>query len=536
MKAFRTVRGQFLLLTLMLGVALLVGNGMVFYNNQRLVGIADSVDGRSLPLLNAAHEMKLAVVQVQQFLTDISATRGRDGLDDGFDEAEANAKRFHREIAKIDALAPELKVRQSGIEKAFEDYYAVGRRMAQAYVDGGPEAGNRMMGDFDATAEKLAGQVDKLLGEIQRRASLMAGGQRRLAHTTSGALLVVSLLILALLAVFYAVFRRRLQRLLDMAPVVEGMGEGDLTQVLQDGGEDEFGRFAQALDQMRVRLSEIVADIGASSRVLVDGTGRLRDSVALAGDNAGRQQEATLQLATTMEQMASSATEVASRVAEVANAGQKAQDESRVGQQSLSGAIGRLGDLVGQIDGTREVIQLLEQQSSAITGILDVIRGIAEQTNLLALNAAIEAARAGEQGRGFAVVADEVRTLASRTQTSTEEIQQMIEKLVGGVNQAVNAMQASADLAGDTMQEATGAESAFEHIVSLIEHVSQMSTHIASAAEEQSAVAREVSDEVRAMRDRAETTAQRMRDAGSVVAQMDERVRHLDGLVRHFKA
>jgi len=522
-------------LTIVLGALLLAGNGIVFYNNQALVQEADRVAGSSLPLVNTAHEMKLAVVQVQQWLTDISATRGQDGLDDGFEQARAHAERFRQSLQKIQQLAPELGVEQSDIVQAFEVYYAAGQKMARAYIEDGPSAGNRMMGAFDATAEKLSQEVDTLLEKIQARATDRAALQKTLAHTTGAVLLVVSLVVLGFIGVLYWLISRRLQRLDALLPAVEGIGSGDLSVSLVVDGDDEIGRLAHSLEEMRQRLAEIVRDIGGSSRMLVEGTGRLDSSVATAGRNAAEQRAATDQLVDTVEQMAAAASEIAGRIAEVADAGQKAQDETREGRESLAGAIGCLGELVRQIEGTSEVIRLLERQSEGIAGILDVIRGIAEQTNLLALNAAIEAARAGEQGRGFAVVADEVRTLASRTQSSTEEIQQMIEKLVGGVNQAVDSMLASAELAGTTMQEATGAEASFDSIVHLIEHVSEMSNHIASAADEQSTVARHIAKNVTGIRERANATAASMDEATGVVSQMGERVTHLDGLVGRFR-
>ncbi len=534
MQRFGGLQGRFLLLTLLVGAGLLVGNGAVYYTTDQVRQKADSIIGQEIPLLNAAHELKLAVVQVQQWLTDISATRGQDGLDDGFDQARANVRRFHQSVERIDALAPGLQIGKSGIVADFEAYYQAGRKMAEAYVAGGPAAGNPMMSSFDAAAERLAGDVDQLLTRVQARVQQGVMGQKTLAGTTVGLVLAVSVLILGLLLGLYWLTAGGLRQLAGLRPVVEGIGEGDLSRELGSKRSDEIGDFVQALEGMRSRLAAVVNEIKVGSEVMVDGAGQLRNVVALAGDSAGEQRGSTDQLGVTVEQMAASANEIAARIAEVAQAGQQAHAETQSGQENLGGAIGRLGELVGQIEGTSGVIRMLEEQSGAITGILDVIRGIAEQTNLLALNAAIEAARAGEQGRGFAVVADEVRTLASRTQSSTEEIQQMIEKLVSGVNQAVDSMQASAELADSTMHEAKGAEHSFESIVGLVDHVSQMSTHIASAAEEQSTVARHIAEHVSTIRERAETTAGCMQEATGVVGRMQEQVVNLDGLVRRF--
>jgi len=535
MGMLKSIRGRYFVLTIVMGLSLLLGNGLVAYQNQGLVEKADQVAGKSLPLVNAAHELKLAVVQVQQWLTDISATRGLDGLNDGFDVAAENAALFKQSLQRIQQLAPELGLAESGIEADFEAYYAAGRRMAEAYVAGGPAQGNKMMSAFDATAEKLGTQVDQLLEQIRIEAKGIAVQQKRQSHHATFILSGVGVTVLLLLAISYGVMRRRLVALADVLPAVERIGRGDLSTELQVDSGDEIGRLAGVFNGMRQHLSGMVNEISGGSNTLVAGAESVLGSVELAEKSALAQQRETDQLSTTVEQMAAAASEIATRVSEVASAGQEAQGETQAGSTTLDSAISRLQQLVDQIGSTSDAIQRLEQHSEGITGILDVIRGIAEQTNLLALNAAIEAARAGEQGRGFAVVADEVRTLASRTQSSTEEIQQMIQRLVEGSHQAVESMSASAGLAGDTMQEANQAESSFDSIVALIDRISDMSAHIASAAEEQSTVSRHIAENVASIRESADTTANSMSQAGQVTQQMVAETGHLDGLVRQFR-
>jgi methyl-accepting chemotaxis protein len=180
--------------------------------------------------------------------------------------------------------------------------------------------------------------------------------------------------------------------------------------------------------------------------------------------------------------------EVARNATEAAKAASHSDEEAQNGQAVVDRTINAIDALASEVDRAANVIHRLEQDSDKIGTVLDVIKGIAEQTNLLALNAAIEAARAGEQGRGFAVVADEVRTLASRTQQSTAEIQQMIERLQAGAQEAVSVMEDSRSRASDSVSSAQSAGQSLESITRSVASITDMNTQIASAADEQSAL------------------------------------------------
>ncbi len=531
----RTIRGKFLLLTLFLGFMLLTGNGIGLYDNWQLVKSSDQIADRDLPLINTAHRVKLAIIQVQQWLTDISATRARDGLNDGFDQAEVYARLFRDSLDELARIDPETAQQKQLLLNAFETYYDVGKRMAKAYIEGGPAMGNPMMPQFDAAAAELSTQVEQLNDRIAQTVTAHSLSQKQVAHRASWILAGVSLLILASLIALFVLVNKRLSKLSGFIPHMKQIGKGDLSESLIDDSPDEVGELSSAIEAMRTQLSEIVAKIAQNSQQLVSGTRQLQGSVEQAGENASGQLEATLQLGTTMEQMTSSASNIASSIAEIAEAGQRTQEQTHTGQQTLGGAIDQLRTLTGQIDQTRKTIGVLEQYSGDIAGILDVIRGIAEQTNLLALNAAIEAARAGEQGRGFAVVADEVRTLASRTQSSTEEINAMIDKLIGGVNQAVNSMSESADFANKTLEEAKGAEEAFKKIVVLIDHVSDHSSQIASTAEEQCTATLQTADNVDLIRSHAQATTECMSEAVDVAKRMSRDIEELYSLTQRFR-
>jgi len=219
-------------------------------------------------------------------------------------------------------------------------------------------------------------------------------------------------------------------------------------------------------------------------------------SARAANDGARRQQEEIQHLSAAMHQMAATANEIARNASAAAEAAGSADRESRQGQDIVEEAVRAINALAGKVEEANDLIAQLEADSDRIGTVLDVIRGIAEQTNLLALNAAIEAARAGEQGRGFAVVADEVRTLASRTQQSTREIQSMIEALQERTTQAAQAMQEGSNQARTGVDKVTLSGEALQKIVKAVITITDMNTQIATASEQQSAVSDEINRNV----------------------------------------
>ncbi|WP_371917444.1 methyl-accepting chemotaxis protein [Pseudomonas sp. M30-35] len=236
---------------------------------------------------------------------------------------------------------------------------------------------------------------------------------------------------------------------------------------------------------------------------MVDVTGQLTELVGQVSAQAQRSEDAmerqrheTDQVATAINEMSAAAQEVAQSAQGAAEAAQKTDTEGQAAKKVVDGSIERIHTLVQDIRDSGVSLDTLQKDVTSIVGVLDVIRSIAEQTNLLALNAAIEAARAGEAGRGFAVVADEVRALASRTQQSTQEIQGMIDRLQKGTQAAVTSMQRSSDAGDVTREQANHAGTSLDAIAQLIGTINAMNAQIASAAEEQTAVAEEINRSV----------------------------------------
>ncbi|MDP3978446.1 MAG: methyl-accepting chemotaxis protein [Pseudomonas sp.] len=313
------------------------------------------------------------------------------------------------------------------------------------------------------------------------------------------------------------------------------MAEGDLTVQANYQGNDELGRIARAFNRMRERFHGMLLQLSTATTQLA-AAAEETSTVNLQTGAGIRQQQAEIeQVATAMHEMAATVQEVARSAARAAESAQKADLEAVDGRQEVSRTIDAIDLLATEVEQASAVILQLEQDTDKIGGVLEVIRGIAEQINLLALNAAIEAARAGEQGRGFAVVADEVRTLASRTQQSTSEIQEMIEHLQTGSVNAVKVMSASRDRAQDGVKQVARAGTTLESITRAVATINDMNGQIASAAEEQSSVAEEINRNVANVSQVAEQTsvgAQHTAAASEELARLAEQLQELVGQFR----
>ena len=269
-------------------------------------------------------------------------------------------------------------------------------------------------------------------------------------------------------------------------------GEGDLTRTLDNTGQDEISRLSGFFNEFTGKMRQSLQDVSNTTAQV------LSQSEALAGasENAQgliqNQNDITAQVATAMEEMTSQIKEVSDNASSAEQAANDARNNTSEGKEIISNTINQMQSLSTNIDEVSQVIASLASESDNIGSVLDVIRGIAEQTNLLALNAAIEAARAGEQGRGFAVVADEVRTLANRTEQSTNEIQKMIQKLQQGAQEAVSAVKVSQDISTKTVEQTAKADDSLTEIDRLMQVISDMNTQIARATEQQSQAADEV--------------------------------------------
>lgn len=324
-------------------------------------------------------------------------------------------------------------------------------------------------------------------------------------HSTAAVVSLISVLGLTVVAVYLG--RHNARRAEIVVGAMNAIAKGDLTKKISLLGKDEFAWMCWEYTCARKGFTEVVESIKGNAAQLASAAEELSAITEQSSKGVVRQQSETQQVATAMNEMSATVQEVAKNAASAATAASEADEQAKNGHAVVNDTVTTITALANEVSLTADVIERLKGDSLSIGAVLDVIRDIAEQTNLLALNAAIEAARAGEQGRGFAVVADEVRTLASRTQQSTQEINEMIERLQSGANEAVTAMEQGRSKAEATVEQAQKAGAALNAITEVVYNIKAMNMQIASAADEQSATAEEINRNIVNISEVADETA-----------------------------
>ncbi|GFZ69120.1 methyl-accepting chemotaxis protein [Pseudomonas amygdali pv. eriobotryae] len=320
----------------------------------------------------------------------------------------------------------------------------------------------------------------------------------------------------------------------DALSVAERIAASDLSKEVLVSGTDEAGRLLKALAQMQANLRATIMQISDSSTQLASAAEEMTVVTEESSRGLVSQNDEVNQAATAVTEMSAAVDEVARNAESASEESKRTQGYTEVGLARVAQTLKSIQTLNGNVENTSEQIQGLSDRAQSITKVVEVIRAIAEQTNLLALNAAIEAARAGEQGRGFAVVADEVRALAHRTQVSTQEIEQMIAAIQNDSDLAVKAMNTSRDLATESLGVAQEASTSLDQIATAIVQINERNLMIATASEEQSHVAREVDRNLVSIRELATQSAACASQTASACGEMSKLAVNLNQLVNRF--
>ncbi|ARU57628.1 methyl-accepting chemotaxis protein [Oleiphilus messinensis] len=349
-------------------------------------------------------------------------------------------------------------------------------------------------------------------------------------------MIVSQLILLGIIVYLYMGFFVSIRNTIESFSLgAQQVAEGDMTFRLASDSRDEMGGLTDEFNKMTMRMHELIQVVRSTAADVDLQSSRVTDTAVSNKNAIEEQMQETRQISEAMTQMTDTVTEVAASSQQASDAAQQAEAEAEKGRQVVDQTRETINRLAREIDDSAETINRVNQDSQNISQVLVEIRAIAEQTNLLALNAAIEAARAGEQGRGFAVVADEVRTLSQRTQKSTEEIESMIDRLQSGVNQAVQSMQHSHTTTNATVEQSKNVTLALDNIVKSIATIVDMSHQIAQAAEEQGAVAKNIESNVHHIVEVGHKTAENAQDTFDSSRKMSELTASLQKIIEAFK-
>ncbi|WP_210395396.1 methyl-accepting chemotaxis protein [Motiliproteus sediminis] len=509
------------------------------FNYVELTGTQQRIKQQSVQAaaVGALKDTRYYVVQVQQFMTDVGATRS----DEAMAEADASRDGALQSLDRLTQSIPALQPQVNELKNRVQALHAAGARMALAYIDQGLDAGNQLMkgsGGFDDASAALADQLDLLAAELDQQLQDSAEAAVVAAHHNMVVMLVGGLLVAVLVAlVMTFLYRRIIPSLKHLALSLEEVANGshDLTLRLDERGSDELSKVAAGFNGFIAYIQTFMGQSHQDTEQLRDAGNAMQQSAVRTLQGMQQLQAEAEQVSTAMNEVQASVEEVAHSAHQAATSASEANAQAVDGEAIVGRAVQSINDLAERVEQASGVLQTLEGHSDNIGSILDVIRGIAEQTNLLALNAAIEAARAGEQGRGFAVVADEVRSLAQRTQESTEEIQSMITLLQGGTRDAVGVMNSGREMAQSAVSTASEAGTALHRITEAVATINRMSQQIDEAARQQAQVTEEINRNIVNISQEAQRTLDDAQQSSGASQNLDSLVAQLRAEVGKFK-
>jgi len=448
-------------------------------------------------------------------------------LDDKyFDKWRSNADKFITDVraSELDATT------KSEVETNIGIYQSAFANLVEAQRKLGYDSNNGLQGDMRAAVHKVDKDLAQLLKVSRQTVEDHSDFISSVAHTVFILVLVI--------AIGFALFITKtiLQTVILLKDSMNKVAETkDLSLVVNSTSNDELAEVANVFNNMIASFRNLIVEVNHSVDTVHDATQNLSQNIHAANEGVDSQIQQTDLVATAVTEMVATVDEIANNTHEAANKAEQTNKNAGLGKGGVDSTIAKIDELSAKLLESEQVVQELAKDSDTIGSVLDVIRGIAEQTNLLALNAAIEAARAGEQGRGFAVVADEVRTLASRTQDSTQEIEGIISSLQSRTKEIVSHMAACRTQGQESADQAGSAGAMLEEITADVSTIMDMNTAIATAIQQQSTVASEVNQHVVMIRDVAESSGQAAHQNAEMSEELSAQADVLNREVNQFK-
>jgi len=390
--------------------------------------------------------------------------------------------------------------------------------------------------DISPVIKNISTQIDSMIEHQKEQVKsgnieLISKTQTSLIHI---AIVLIAALVIGLIAAFIS-GKQIITIVNEISRSLENILQGNFSAKLNENRAGEVGKLSETINYFNQQLKNIIEGIKSSVSELHTTSTELVSVTKITTDNVLQQKKQTELVATATEEMSLTSQEVARNTASASDSSKHADSEAKVGAEKSNAAMNGIKNLLKNLSSSAGIIKELQSDTNNISVVLDVIRDISEQTNLLALNAAIEAARAGEQGRGFAVVADEVRTLASRTQDSTDQIKELIDRLQAGAKNAVNAMTSSIEEAGNNSLQVEEVVTSLSQIKDEVFNINSMLIQVASASEQQSSTAHEISNSIISISSISDKTAESTESLHSAEVELDNATHRLDNLISVFK-
>lgn len=489
------------------------------------------------PLLQTASKLTSDIEKVETAFNSAVTT----GDDEQLDLAQKLRVQIESDILKMEQISPESRGEISKINQLFSSYFKQGETLAGGMVHQSIDFSKlpQMAEELKVVLKDLKLSVNNF---HQKRNSEFEASINQANSDTSRlvkigvimGVITISLLFVTAIPVVRGIHASLMDVIKSLRDISEG--DGDLTVRLSTTNNDEIGELVERFNAFMAKLQSTIKDVILISLPLSDTAAKVKSSADETSRTTSEQQQSAKITVHSVNEMNSAVQDIASSASQTAESVNNASDLTKEGAEVVEGTIHSINELASKITEAAQVVYKLEQDVEQVSDVLGVIRSIAEQTNLLALNAAIEAARAGEQGRGFAVVADEVRTLASRTQASTEEIQTTIQKLQSASQTAVATMNEGAGMVDGSVEKATLAGQSLTSLEQTIESINSMTMTIAAATEQQTVVANNIVGSVEEIGATSEVTHNTAGDLAEVSNDLAVMAEKLQQLTSGFKA